>query len=157
MGLTDKSTAKAIWDKLENLNEGDPTIQISKLDGYFVRYENLKMEEDERITDFMERVNEIILGIQCCCGSLSEDETKLLRALPPTYKMKATITNELRKMENPSINRDILVGKLSTFELEEFGSSGVEKSEPSFHASTSSTGKSDWKVLSAKELEKMKK
>ncbi|GLJ05839.1 hypothetical protein SUGI_0026430 [Cryptomeria japonica] len=34
MGLTNKLTTKAIWDKLETLNEGDPTVKISKLDGY---------------------------------------------------------------------------------------------------------------------------
>lgn len=92
MGLTDKSSGKAIWDKLETFNEGDPTVRIAKLDGYRVRYENLKMEEDERITAFMERVNEIVMGIQCCGGTLSEDEivSKVLRALPPAYKMKAT-------------------------------------------------------------------
>lgn len=74
MGLTHKSTTKTIWDKLETLNEVDPTIKIDKLDGYWVRYENLKMEEDERFTAFMGLVNEIVMGIQCCGGSLSEDE-----------------------------------------------------------------------------------
>lgn len=82
---------------------------------------------------------------------------KVLIALPPTYKMNATTINELRTMPNTSINRDTLVGKLSAFVLEEFGPSGVAKFEPSFHASTSSTSKSDWKALYAKELEKMKK
>lgn len=75
MGLFDKSRVKAIWNKLETLNEGDPTIKITKLDGYLVRYENLKMEQDERIIAFMERVNEIVMGIQCCGGSLSEDNS----------------------------------------------------------------------------------
>ena len=159
MGLTDKSSGKAIWDKLETLNEGDPTVKIAKLDGYHVRYENTKMEEDERITAFMERVNEIVMGIQCCGGTLSEDEivSKVLRALPPTYKMKATAINELRTMANTSINRDTLVGKLSAFELEEFGPSGAVKTEPAFHASTSATSKQDWKALYAKELDDMKR
>ena len=34
MGLTNKSLAKVIWDKLQTLNEGDPTVKIAKLDGY---------------------------------------------------------------------------------------------------------------------------
>ncbi|GLJ47508.1 hypothetical protein SUGI_1003020 [Cryptomeria japonica] len=73
MGLSDRSTAKAIWDKLETLNEGDSTVKIAKLECFWVSYENLKMEEDERISSFMERVNEIVLGIQSCGGTLSED------------------------------------------------------------------------------------
>lgn len=59
MGLINKSTTKAIWDKLETLNEGEPTIKIVKLDGYRERYENLNIEEDEMIYAFMERVNEL--------------------------------------------------------------------------------------------------
>lgn len=152
MGLIDKSSGKAILDKLETLNEGDPTVKISKLDGYQVRYEKLKMEEDKRNTAFMERVNEIVKGIQCCGGTLSEDEivSKVLRALPPAYKMKAIAINELRTMSTTSGNKDTLVGKLSAFELEEFGPSGAVKTEPTFHASTSTTGKKEWKSLYAK-------
>lgn len=158
MGLTNKSLAKDMWDKLQTLNEGDPTFKIAKLDGYRIRYENLKMDDNERITTFMERVNEIVMGFQCYGGYLSEDETvsKVLRSLPPAYKMKATAINELRTMANTSVNKDIQIGKLSVFELEEFGSSGAVKSEPSFHAS-SSTSKSDWKALYAKEMEDMRK
>ncbi|GLJ10717.1 hypothetical protein SUGI_0133680 [Cryptomeria japonica] len=71
--------------------------------------------------------------------------------------MKATTINELRTMANTSVNRDTLVGKLSAFELEEFGPSGVVKFEPSFHASTSTTNKKDLKSLYAKESEDMKR
>lgn len=59
MGLSKKSLAKAMWDKLETLNEGDLTVKIVKLECYQVRYEILKMEEDEIIFVFMERVNEL--------------------------------------------------------------------------------------------------
>lgn len=80
-----------------------------------------------------------------------------MRYFPPVYKLKATTINELRTIANTFVNRDTLVGKLSSFELEEFGSSRIAKSDPTFHASTSSTNKNDWKALYAKELEEMKK
>lgn len=118
------------------------------------------MEEDERIFAFMERVNEIFLRIQCCGGSVSEDEivSKVLRALPPAYKMKVTSINELRTMPNTSISRDTLVGKISAFELEEFGLVATIKTDLALKASSSTTSssssdKSDWKVLYARELE----
>ncbi|GLJ18478.1 hypothetical protein SUGI_0327670 [Cryptomeria japonica] len=60
-------------------------------------------------------------------------------------------------MSNTYVNRDTLVGNLSSFEIEEFGPPGAIKIESIFHASTSSTRKIDWKVLYAKELEDMKK
>ncbi|GLJ11353.1 hypothetical protein SUGI_0153510 [Cryptomeria japonica] len=166
MGLSNRSTAKSIWDKLETLNEGDTTVKIAKLECFRVRYENSKMEEDEKTSAFMERVNEIVLGIQCCGGSLREDEivSKVLRALPPTYKMKVTAINELRTIPNTSVSRDTLVGKLSAFELEEFCHVATIKIDLAFKESSSSSAsssslskKSDWKALYAREIEDIRK
>lgn len=134
-------------------------MKISKHDGYRVRYENLKMEEDERIIAFMERVNQTVMGIQCCGGTLIEDEiiSKVLRTLLLAYKMDATAINKLRTLANTSINKDTLSGKLSSFELEEFGPSGAMKSKPTLNASASPTSKKDWNALYAKELDDMKR
>lgn len=162
MELSDRSTAKAIWDHLETLNEGDSIVKIAKLESFRVRYENLKMEEDERISAFMKRVNEIVLGIKCCGGTLSEDEivSKVLRGFPPAYKMKVTTINELRTMPNTSVTRDTLIGKLSAFEIKEFGPVATIKTDLAFKASTSSAssfGKSNWKAFYARELEESRK
>lgn len=94
--------------KLETLYEGDQTVNIAKFEGYWVRYENLKMEEDEKISSFMDRVNEIVMGIKCCGGTVNEDEiiSKILRALPLAYKMKATAINELQTMSNTPVKME---------------------------------------------------
>ncbi|GLJ37832.1 hypothetical protein SUGI_0769570 [Cryptomeria japonica] len=157
MRLSDQSTTKAIWDKLGTFNEGDTTVKIVILECFRVRYENLKMEEDERISSFMEKVNEVVLGIQYCGGYLSEDEivSKVLRALPLAYKMKVTAINELRTMPNTSVSRDTLVRKLSTLELEEFGPDATIKTNLAFRASSSNTFV--WKTLYAKELEDIRR
>lgn len=90
---------------------------------------------------------------------MSEEEivSKVLRVFPPAYKMKVTTINEIRTMPNSSIIRDTLVGKISNFELKEFGPPGAEKIDTAFKASTSSIGKQDWKVLYEKELEEIRK
>ncbi|GLJ40699.1 hypothetical protein SUGI_0840630 [Cryptomeria japonica] len=54
MGLTDKSLAKVMWDKLQTLNEGDPTFKIAKLDGY--RISHFASRCPERNARFEERV-----------------------------------------------------------------------------------------------------
>lgn len=97
ISMIDLSTTKKIWNKLETFNEGDIVVKFAKLEGYQVIYENSKMKEDERINGFMERVNEIVLGIQCYGGNISEEEvvSKALRGLPLAYKMKAATINEL--------------------------------------------------------------
>lgn len=117
------------------------------------------MEEHEKNSAFIERVNEIMLGIQCCGGFLSKEDivSKVLRALPPTYKMKVTTINELRTMLNNFVNRDTLVGKISSFELEEFGLPEATKTNNTFKGSTSSTNMQDLRFFYAKELKDMKK
>lgn len=73
--------------------------------------------------------------------------------------MKVTAINELRIMPNTSVSRDTLVGKLSAFELEEFGLVDTVKTDIALKASTSSSSsnKSDWKALYAKELEDIRR
>lgn len=77
--------------------------------------------------------------------------------------MKVTAINELRTMPNTSVSRDTLVGKLSTFELEEFGLVATIKTDLAFKASSSATSssssseKSYWKALYAKELEDIRR
>lgn len=119
------------------------------------------MEDNETISAFMESINEIVLGIQCCGGSLSEGEivSKVLRYLPPTYKMKVIAINELRIMPNASISRDTLVGKFLAFELEEFGPIVTIKIDIAFKvaASSLSSNKPNCKALYAKEIEEMRK
>lgn len=97
--------------KLETLYEGDQEIKIAKLEGYQVRYETLKKEEDEKISSFIDRVNEIVMGIKCCDGNVNVDEvvSKNLSVLPPAYKMKVTGINELQTMSNTSVTRDTLL------------------------------------------------
>lgn len=156
MGLSDRSTTKAIWDYLETLNEGYSIVKIAKLESFRARYENLKIEEDERIFAFMERVNEIVLGIKICGGTLSEDEivSKVLRGFPLAYKMKFIAINELRTMPNTFVTRDTLIGKLPAFESEEFCPVATIKIDLAFKASTSfAFDKSNWKAFYARELE----
>ena len=52
----------------------------------------LRMGEDENITYFMQRVNELVCSIRCAGGTLEELEivAKVIRSLPTTYKHKAT-------------------------------------------------------------------
>jgi hypothetical protein len=60
-----KST-KEIWDKLQNIYEGDSKFKAAKLQTYRGQFEQLKMKEDENIVDYFLRVNEtvnVIIGL----------------------------------------------------------------------------------------------
>jgi hypothetical protein len=46
-----KST-KEIWDKLQNIYEGDSKVKAAKLQTYRGQFEQLKMKNDENITAY---------------------------------------------------------------------------------------------------------
>lgn len=96
----------------------------------------LRMGDDENVTTFMQRVNELVCGIRGASGKLEESEVvaKVLRSFPAAYKVKATAIEELQTITN--VTRDMLVGKLTAFELSEFGDA-LPKVESKFKATTS--------------------
>jgi hypothetical protein len=54
------SSAKDIWDKLQNIYEGDAKFKEAKLQTYIGQFEQLKMKEDENIAAYFLRVDEIV-------------------------------------------------------------------------------------------------
>jgi hypothetical protein len=44
--------AKEIWDKLQNIYEGESKVKATKLQTYRGQFEQLKMKEDEDITTY---------------------------------------------------------------------------------------------------------
>lgn len=55
------------------------------------------MGDDENFNYFMAKVNDLVLGIGCVCGSIEEDEivAKVLRSLPFAYKHKVSTIDEI--------------------------------------------------------------
>jgi hypothetical protein len=45
-------SAKEIWDKLQNIYEGDTKVKEAKLQAYKGQFEQLKMKEDEDIATY---------------------------------------------------------------------------------------------------------
>ena len=45
-------SAKEIWDKLQNIYEGDSKVKATKLQTYRGQFEQLKMKEDENIASY---------------------------------------------------------------------------------------------------------
>ena len=57
-----KST-KEIWDKLQNIYEGDSKVKATKLQTYIGQFEQLKNKEDEDITAYFLQVDETVNAI----------------------------------------------------------------------------------------------
>jgi hypothetical protein len=66
--------AKEIWDKLQNVYDGDAKVKGAKLQTYRGQFEQLKMKEEEDIAAYFLRVDEIVNVIK----GLGEEMNKLV-------------------------------------------------------------------------------
>jgi hypothetical protein len=57
-------SAKEIWDKRKNIYEGDAKDKVAKLQTFRVKFERLKMKEDENIASYFLRVDETVNAIK---------------------------------------------------------------------------------------------
>jgi hypothetical protein len=58
------SSAKEIWDKVQNIYEGDAKFKVAKLQTYRGQFEQLEMKEDENIVSYFLQVDEIVNAIR---------------------------------------------------------------------------------------------
>jgi hypothetical protein len=84
---------KQLWDKLETIYARDSKVKRAKLQTLKVQYERLKMMDEENISDYFERfdniVNSIIgLGVEVSDNELVE---KIPRTLPMLYNPKVPL------------------------------------------------------------------
>ena len=57
-------TTKDIWDKLDTIYEGDIKVKRAKLHNFKTQFESLKLKEEENISKYFERIDEIVNAIQ---------------------------------------------------------------------------------------------
>ena len=80
-------TAKEIQDKLQTIYEGDIKVKRAKLQTFKAQFESLKLKEEENVSKYFERIDEVINAIQGVGSKLEEKEIveKVLRSLPMIY------------------------------------------------------------------------
>lgn len=110
-------TAKEVWDILETTHKGTKTVKGSKLQMLTSRFEELKMNDDERFDEFYAKLNDIVnsrfnLGERIPAVKIVR---KVLRSLPERFRPKVTAIEESKDLDNIKIEE--LVGSLQTYEL----------------------------------------
>jgi uncharacterized lipoprotein YehR (DUF1307 family) len=80
-------SAKDIWDKLQNVYEGDAKFKGAKIQTYRGKFEQLKMKEDEDIATYFLQVDEIVNTIKGLGEEIkgSMIVQKVLRSLPMRF------------------------------------------------------------------------
>ena len=58
------TSAKEIWDKLNNIYEGDVKVKKAKLQTHRRKFEQLTMKEEENIVGYLQRVDEVVNTIR---------------------------------------------------------------------------------------------
>ncbi|XP_059078112.1 uncharacterized protein LOC131067887 [Cryptomeria japonica] len=110
-------SAKEIWNKLKGIYEGNEKVREAKLQSLRMKYESLKMKEDEDIAAYFLRVDEIVNTITTL-GEEVEDTLlvwKLLRTLTMKFDPKVSAIEEMKDLK--TLTKDELFGILTTYEM----------------------------------------
>jgi hypothetical protein len=110
-------STKEIWDKPKNIYEGDAKFKGSKLQTFRVKFEQLKMKEDENIASYFLRVDEIVNAIKGLGEEMKETiiVQKVLRSLPMRYDLNISSLEERTYLD--TLSMDELHGILTTYEM----------------------------------------
>jgi hypothetical protein len=121
---------KQLWDKLETIYEGDSKVKRAKLQ-LRVQYEGLKMKDEENISEYFKRVDNIVNAIRGLGVEVSDNELveKLLRTLPIIYNPKVSSLEDWENIDK--LTMDELYGILIAYELR-LGHENLPRGEASF-------------------------
>jgi len=111
-------SAYEIWTHLLVTHEGTSQVKRAKIDLLRSQYENFCMQENETIDDMVTRFTKITNGLSSLGDAIDNDQRvrKIIRALPPSWEVKATTLKELNDKEEMELIG--LIGNLKTHEME---------------------------------------
>jgi hypothetical protein len=110
-------TTKAMWDKLIRSYEGNEKVKDAKLQTYRLKFEQLKMNEDETISKYFLRVQDLVNAMKGLGEKIEESFLfqKILRSLLDKFNPKVSAIEELSDLKNLSIDQPL--GTLTTYEM----------------------------------------
>jgi hypothetical protein len=110
-------TAKEMWDKLINSYEGNEKVKDAKLQTYRLKFEQLKMNEDETVNKYFLRVEELVNAMKGLGEKIEESflVQKILRSLLDKFNPKVSAIEELNDLKTLTI--DQLLGTLTAYEM----------------------------------------
>ena len=129
-----RKTMKEVWDKLQNVHEGDDMVKQDKLPTHISQFESLKMEEEENIVAFLLQVDGVVHTIKGL-GEIVDESIivqKILRSLPLRFDAKVSTLEEIKDLNSLTI--DELHGILTAYEMRT-GNENPLRKEVAFKAS----------------------
>jgi hypothetical protein len=116
--VTGVKEAKRVWEILETRFEGTSDVKQSKLQMVLSEFEALRMTEEETISTFHSRVQNLMNRASILGEPFTDERVvkKILRSLPKRFRMKVTAIQEHTGWEKKTVGE--LMGSLHTYELE---------------------------------------
>ena len=120
--IKDCKSANAMWKKLKEIYGGDDNVRRAKVESLRGQFDQMRMREDENIAKYVERIKASVSAIKAFGGKIEEETviSKVLRTLLLVYAIRVSAIQERRCEENHDITLDSIVGRLTTFELDNF-------------------------------------
>ncbi|GAA0161968.1 hypothetical protein LIER_18163 [Lithospermum erythrorhizon] len=108
---------KEAWEILQTAYEGTPKVRMSRLQQLTTKWETVKIEEDETITTYSTRINDMANEAFALGEGKSNEKKvrKVLRSLPKRFKNKVIAIEEAQDLSN--MKSDELIENLTTFEI----------------------------------------
>jgi hypothetical protein len=147
-------TAKEMWDKLISSYEGNEKVKDAKLQTFRLKFEQLKMNEDETVSKYFLRVEELVNAMKGLGEKFEESllVQKILRSLLDKFNPKVSAIEELNDLKTLSI--DQLLGTLTAYEMRISKDKSITR-EASFKADKNTD--SDLDDIEAKFVRRLKK
>ena len=111
-----------MWNKLKEIYGGDENVRRAKVESLKGQFDQMRMREDKNIAKYVERVKANVSGIRASRGEIKDRIfiSKVLRTLLPIYAIRVSFIQERRCEENHKITLDVIVGRLTTFQLDNY-------------------------------------
>jgi hypothetical protein len=147
-------TAKEMWDNLISSYEGNEKVKDAKLQTFRLKFEQLKMNEDETVSKYFLRVEELVNAMKGLGEKIEESilVQKILRSLLDKFNPKVSAIEELNDLKTLSIYQ--LLGTLTAYEMRINKDKSITR-EASFKADKNTD--SDLDDIEAKFVRRLKK
>jgi hypothetical protein len=110
-------TTKEMWDKLTSSYEDNEKVKDAKLQTFRLKFEQLKTNEDETVSKYFLRVEELVNAMKGLGEKFEESILfqKILRSFLDKFNPKVSAIEELNDLKTLSI--DQLLGTLTAYEM----------------------------------------
>jgi hypothetical protein len=115
--ISNCESGKQAWQILVTTYEGTKLVKFAKLQMLISRFKEIKMLEEKSFGEFYSKMSDL-RNSMVSLGKLVSDVKliqKILRSLPEHFRIKVTIIEESKDLEEMKIEE--LVGSLQTYEL----------------------------------------